>query len=142
VATVTFPDGTRVRAVGLAERREDDPERAFGLYLDEQWAPTWPADIVAWPDFGLPDEPEVAARQIADAFGRAEGGKLVEVGCLGGSGRTGTVLACMAILAGVAPGEAIEWVRTEYRPQAVETAEQEAWVEWFGRWAADTSLQA
>jgi hypothetical protein len=135
MAIVTFPDGTRVRAVPLAERREDDPERAFGLYLDEQWAPTWPADVVAWPDFGLPAEPEVAAQQIADAFRRAHGGELVEVGCLGGSGRTGTVLACMAILAGVAPGEAVAWVRDAYRPQAVETAEQEAWVEWFGSWA-------
>ena len=135
MAIVTFPDGSRVRAVGLAERREDDPERAFGLYLDEHWAPTWPADLVAWPDFGLPEEPEVAARQIVDAFGRAQRGELVEVGCLGGSGRTGTVLACMAILARVAPGEAVEWVREAYRPEAVETAEQEAWVEWFGRWA-------
>ena len=135
MAIVTFPDGSRVRAVGLAERREDDPERAFGLYLDEHWAPTWPADLVAWPDFGLPEEPEVAARQIVDAFGRAQRGELVEVGCLGGSGRTGTVLACMAILAAIAPGEAVEWVREAYRPEAVETAEQEAWVEWFGRWA-------
>ena len=135
MAIVTFPDGSRVRAVGLAERREDDPARAFGLYLDEHWAPTWPADLVAWPDFGLPEEPEAAARQIVDAFGRAQRGELVEVGCLGGSGRTGTVLACMAILGGVAPGEAVEWVREAYRPEAVETAEQEAWVEWFGRWA-------
>jgi hypothetical protein len=135
VAIVAFPDGSRVRASSLAERREDDPERAFGLYLDEHWAPTWPAALVAWPDFGLPEEPEVAARQIVDAFDRAERGELVEVGCLGGSGRTGTVLACMAILAGVAPGEAVEWVRDAYRPEAVETAEQEAWVEWFGRWA-------
>ena len=135
MAIVDFPDGSRVRASSLAERREDDPERAFGLYLDEHWAPTWPADLVAWPDFGLPEEPEVAARQIVDAFGRAQRGELVEVGCLGGSGRTGTVLACMAILAAVAPGEAVEWVREAYRPEAVETAEQEAWVEWFGRWA-------
>ena len=135
MAIVTFPDGSRVRAVGLADRREDDPERAFGLYLDEHWAPTWPAELVAWPDFGVPEDSEGAAGQIAGAFARAQRGELVEVGCLGGSGRTGTVLACMAILAGVAPGEAVEWVRAEYRPQAVETPEQEAWVEWFGRWA-------
>ena len=40
---VTFPDGSRVRAASLADRRPDDPERAYGLYLDERWAPTWPA---------------------------------------------------------------------------------------------------
>ena len=139
MATVTFPDGSRVRAVSLADRREDDPERAFGLYLDEHWAPTWPADLVAWPDFGVPEDPEAAAGQIAGAFARARRGEVVEVGCLGGSGRTGTVLACMAILAGVAPGQAVDWVRAAYRPQAVETPEQEAWVEWFGRWAASSS---
>ena len=135
VAIVTFPDGSRVRASALAERNAEDPERAYGLYLDARWEPTWPAEIVAWPDFGLPDEPEVAARQIAGAFRRAQEGELIEVGCLGGSGRTGTVLACMAVLAGVPAEEAVAWVRGVYRPQAVETPEQEAWVEWFGRWA-------
>jgi rhodanese/phosphatase family protein len=134
VAIVTFPDGSRVRASSLAERRSEDPERAYGLYLDERWAPTWPAELVAWPDFGVPGEPEVAARQIDAAFRRAQAGELVEVGCLGGSGRTGTVLACMAVLAGVPPEEAVSWVRAAYRPEAVETAEQEAWVRWFAGW--------
>ena len=53
------------------------------------------------------------------------------MGCLGGSGRTGTVLACMAVLAGVPGDEAVAWVRGAYRAQAVETPEQEAWVLWF-----------
>jgi hypothetical protein len=127
VAIVSFPDGSRVRASSLAERQPDDPERAYGLYLDPSWKPTWRAEIVAWPDF--------AARQIAAAFRRAQDGELVEVGCLGGSGRTGTVLACMAVLAGVPAEEAVAWARGAYRPQAVETPEQEAWVEWFARWA-------
>jgi hypothetical protein len=139
LAIVTFPDGSRVRAAPFAERRADDPERTFGLYLDERWAPTWPADVIAWPDFGLPDEPDVAARQITDAFQRARRGELVEVGCLGGTGRTGTVLACMAVLAGVPVAQAVPWVRAAYRPEAVETVEQEAWVQWFARWASDAS---
>ena len=128
-----------MQAASLADRRANDPERAYGLYLDERWAPTWPADVVAWPDFGLPAEPGVAARQISNAFLRASRGELVEVGCLGGSGRTGTVPACMAVLAGVPPAEAVPWVRSAYRPEAVETAEQEAWVQWFAGWAADDS---
>jgi len=139
VAIVTFPDGTRVRASPIAERREDDPERAYGLYLDAHWAPTWPAEVVAWQDFGLPEDPEAAARQIAEAFGRAQDG-LVEVGCIGGKGRTGTALACMAVLAGVPGSEAVAWVREAYRPEAVETPEQEAWVLWFAGWAAGRSL--
>jgi hypothetical protein len=40
----------------------------------------------------------------------------------------------MAVLAGVPPAEAVPWVRAAYRPEAVETAEQEAWVQWFAGW--------
>jgi hypothetical protein len=134
MAIVGFPDGTRVRASSFSDRRVDDPERTFGLYLDARWEPTWPATVVDWEDFGLPENPDLAAQQIAEAFGRARGGELVEVGCLGGSGRTGTVLACMAVLAGVPPTEAVAWVRASYRPEAVETADQEAWVRWFAQW--------
>jgi len=136
MAVVVFPDGSRVRASSIYYRRADDPDRAFGLYADPHWEPTWPADIISWRDFGLPEEPEVAARQIASAFDRARGGELVEVGCLGGCGRTGTVLACMAVLAGVPSSDAVAWVRAAYRPEAVETAEQERLVGWFARWAA------
>jgi hypothetical protein len=134
MAIVGFPDGTRVRASSISDRRVDDPERTFGLYLDACWQPTWPATVVDWEDFGLPENPELAAQQIAEAFGRARRGALVEVGCLGGSGRTGTVLACMAVLAGVSPAEAVAWVRAAYRPDAVETSDQEAWVRWFAEW--------
>jgi hypothetical protein len=56
---------------------------------------------------------------------RARLGERVEVGCLGGHGRTGTALACLAILTGHPPGEAVAWVRANYCADAVETAEQE-----------------
>jgi hypothetical protein len=128
---VTFPDGTRVRASGLADRRADDDERDFGLYLDEAWAPTWPACVIDWPDFGTPRDRPRAAADIRAAFARARAGERVEVGCLGGRGRTGTVLACMAVLAGVPPEAAVPWVRGAYDPRAVETPEQEEWVAWF-----------
>jgi Protein-tyrosine phosphatase len=128
---VTFPDGTRVRASSISERHVDDPERSFGLYLDARWQPSWPADLIEWEDFGLPVDAESARRLIQSAFRRARRGELVEVGCLGGTGRTGTVLACMAVLAGVAPSEAVAWVRAAYRSTAVETAEQEDWVRSF-----------
>jgi protein-tyrosine phosphatase family protein len=134
VAVVVFPDGSRVRASSIADRRVDDPDRAFGLYADPRWEPTWPADVIDWRDLGLPEEPEVAARQITRAVDRARGGELIEVGCLGGCGRTGTVLACMGVLAGVPAPDAVAWVRAAYRPEAVETSQQEEWVQWFARW--------
>lgn len=128
---VVFPDGTEVDARGLRERREDAPDRDFGLYMDSRWAPTWPAELIDWEDFGLPADPERAAVQIRGAFERARAGARVEVGCAGGLGRTGTVLGCMAILAGVSPGEAVSWVRHNYDPRAVETREQERFVREF-----------
>jgi protein-tyrosine phosphatase len=121
-----------VRASPLRERREDDPARDFGLYCDERWAPTWPAELIDWPDFGVPRDREAAAAQIRSAFARARAGERVEVGCAGGLGRTGTVLACMAMLAGVPAEDAVRWVRTNYDTRAVETEEQEGFVAWFG----------
>ena len=131
---VTFPDGTQVRAHGIAARDADDGWRQFGLYCDAAWQPDWPALTIDWPDFGLPAKPETAARQIVETFERAKQGERVEVGCLGGIGRTGTVLACMAVIAGVRREEAVTWVRQHYRPEAVETSAQANWVAWFAKW--------
>jgi len=133
MAFVAFPDGTVVIAAALADRLEANPNRDFGLYLDDAWRPTWDAVLIDWPDFGLPKEPHAAARAIQAAFLRAKAGERLEVGCLGGKGRTGTTLACMAILAGVEPLHAVEWVRAAYRPDAVEGPEQEAWALWFAK---------
>jgi hypothetical protein len=131
VAVVRFPDGTCVDAVGIRDRRPDNSDRDYGFYLDASWRPTWNADVIEWEDFGLPIDAEATADAICKAFGRAKRGQRLEVGCIGGLGRTGTVLACMAILAGVAPDQAVQWVREHYDPVAVETPEQEEWVLWF-----------
>ena len=128
-----LPDGTRIRASSIGERREQDPQRTYGLYLDAAWAPSWPAEIIEWQDLGAPADPERAAGQITDAYARAKAGEVVEIGCLGGLGRTGTVLACMAVLAGAEPEGAVPWVRRSYDARAVETAEQAEWVVWFAR---------
>jgi hypothetical protein len=139
---VILPDGTRVRACSLAEREEADSERSFGLYMDERWRPTWPAALIPWADFGLPLDSEEAARQIEAAFSRAKLGEVVEIGCVGGLGRTGTVLACLAVLAGIAPADAVPWVRRNYDVRAVETTEQEKWVQWFSQWAERASAES
>jgi protein-tyrosine phosphatase len=74
----------------------------------EGWQPTWPAEFIDWVDFGLPVDTPLASRLIAEIFHRARSGQLVEVGCHAGNGRTGSIIACMAILAGEAPNEAVE----------------------------------
>jgi hypothetical protein len=128
---VQFPDGTIIEAVGIHHCRRDKTYPDYGLYLDARWRPTWNADVIEWEDYGLPTDSAATADTICKAFGRAKQGQRVEVGCIGGLGRTGTVLACMAILAGVAPDHAVAWVRDHYDQAAVETPEQEDWVLWF-----------
>ena len=51
----------------------------------------------------------------------------VEIACNGGTGRTGTAIAILAVLAGVPPDDAVAWVRTNYRRRAVETPWQRRW---------------
>ena len=59
---------------------------------------------------------------------RSRRGEVVELGCLGAQGRTGTALSCLAILAGVPASEAIAWVRAAHCEKALETPEQAAFV--------------
>lgn len=127
-----LPSGRLIRRRGLRALPELAPDPDFGLYLlatpvqGVPWAHVW----VEWPDFGLPADPESADRAMIAAWGRTVDGR-VEVACMGGVGRTGTVLACMTALDGLHPAAAIEHVRAAYDPAAVETAEQVGYVTRF-----------
>lgn len=139
---VAFPDGVTVYASSARQRDKDDDSPDFGLYLDTVWVPRSMAYQLDWPDYGLPNSWSVAAQSIVDVYQKAAHGLWVEVGCIGGHGRTGTVLSCMAVLAGVKPSDAVEWVRKNYCDHAVETSRQEWWVEWFGSWVLGGSIPA
>lgn len=129
---VTFADGTTVVGARFLVEHPYATEAAptFGLYLDEHWAPPWDHAHLTWVDFGVPDALELRAA-LEDVLARARRGERVEVGCLGGHGRTGTALACLAILTGTPPEEAVGWVRAAYCEKAVETDEQRAFVAGF-----------
>ena len=60
----------------------------------------------------------------------------VAVACMGGVGRTGTVVACALVAAGWEAVDAIGEVRRLRHPTAVETPAQEAFVADFAREAA------
>ncbi len=62
-----------------------------------------------------------------DAWSRAAVER-VEVGCVGGRGRTGTMLAALAMMDGLDREEAISWVRERYDIHAVETPWQRWWL--------------
>ena len=124
---VRFADGTTVMGVRFLGDdpyvREDTPD--FGLYLDQRWAPPWPHEHLDWPDFGVPEDLDALRRALTDLLDRARKGERVEVGCLGGHGRTGTALACLAVLTGTPANAAAAWVRTNYCYKAIETDAQE-----------------
>lgn len=131
---VTFADGTTVVGarflVDNPYQRDQAP--TFGLYLDPRWAPPWDHAHLPWVDFGVPDADELRVA-LEDVLDRSRRGERVEVGCLGGHGRTGTALACLAVLTGTPPDEAVAWVRAAYCEKAVETDEQHAFVAVFHR---------
>lgn len=130
---VGLPDGTTITAVSFDAvdpyARERPPD--YGLYLDHRWQPPWVHDHLDWPDFGVPGDPASVLTALRSLLGRARSGERVEVGCLGGHGRTGTALACLAVLTGHPASDAVTWVRATYCPRAVETAAQEAFVARF-----------
>ncbi|WP_372470498.1 phosphatase domain-containing protein [Saccharothrix luteola] len=68
---------------------------------------------------------------IRDPHARAVAGERVEVACGGGVGRTGTVITCLAVLAGVPSGDVVAWARAHYNRRAVETPWQKRWVARF-----------
>jgi protein-tyrosine phosphatase family protein len=132
-SAVVLPDGTPITAVSFdaADPYSRDGRPDHGLYLDPQWQPPWPHDHLEWPDFGVPESATSALAALRSVLARARAGALVEVGCIGGHGRTGTALACLAILTGHPPGDAVAWVRAAYCRDAVETGKQEAFIVGF-----------
>jgi hypothetical protein len=129
-----LPSGRLIRGRGL--RREPVPEGpapSFGLYLLGKPPPPlpWEHRWLRWPDFRLPADDTEALAALTQAWERA-GAERVEVACAGGHGRTGTALACIAILDGVPSAEAVAFVREHYDAQAVETPAQRRYV---SRWS-------
>jgi Swiss Army Knife protein, DSP-PTPase phosphatase domain len=133
VGAIVLPDGTAVRG----RRRRDPPPPGplpeFGLYLEKPgaWQPEWSAEWIDWPDFRTPRDADGAADAIVRAYEQARAGRRVEVACGGGTGRTGTVIACMAVLAGGPVDDVVAWTRRTYRRHAVETPGQWRWIRWF-----------
>ena len=111
------------------------PEGARGLCLEAGAARAaeaeWQLDV---PDYGVPDEAGLRAilAQMLEAM-RTAPNDAYHIGCKAGIGRTGTVMACLAIMAGAVEGDPVAWLRAAYFQGAIETPGQEAFVRGFAR---------
>jgi hypothetical protein len=127
-----LPSGRLVRGRGLRRPLPEGPLPTFAVYLLGKAPPTfsWEATWVRWPDFRLPSDHSYTRVALVEAWQRAEAER-VEVACPGGRGRTGTALACLAVLDGVPPSQAVAYVREHYNARAVETPWQRRYVRRF-----------
>jgi hypothetical protein len=127
-----LPSGRLVRGRGLGRPVPEGPDPDFALYLLADVPPEvpWETRWVLWPDFGLPEDRHAAREALSQAWIRAADER-VEVACTGGRGRTGTALACLAVLDGVPNRKAVAYVRQHYSRRAVETFRQRRFVARF-----------
>lgn len=131
---LALPSGRLVRGRGLSrDVPPPGPDPEFGLYLlgKRPARSPWPTRWVRWPDFRLPTDRDDARQALLETWRRSDVER-VEVACGGGRGRSGTALACLAVLDGVPPDEAVAFVRRSYHRRAVETPLQRRYVERFG----------
>jgi hypothetical protein len=135
-----LPSGRLVRGRGLGRPLPDGVRPAFGLYLLGRPPPVvdWESRWLRWPDFRLPAVEAEVLPALTEVWERAATER-VEVACAGGHGRTGTALACLAILDGVPAAAAVAFVREHYDPHAVETPRQRRYV---ARWRGPAELSA
>lgn len=135
---IRLPDGSWVRGRGLRHPLPAGASPDHGLYLGSrrlrrrhEHRLSWPRQWIDWPDFLLPRDREQAIEQIRTLHRQTQAGHRVEVACGGGVGRTGTVIACLAVLAGLPAEQAVAWTRANYHHRAVETPWQRSWVRRF-----------
>jgi hypothetical protein len=124
-----LPSGRLVRGRGLRQPLPAGPTPTFAVYLLGSAPPAvaWQSRWLRWPDFWLPSDRAQAREILYDAWESATTQR-VEIACGGGRGRTGTALACLAVIDGVPANEAVAFVRQHYDPHAVETPWQRRYV--------------
>ncbi|MFF0622678.1 protein phosphatase [Streptomyces sp. NPDC004296] len=127
-----LPSGRLIRGRGLRRPLPDGPTPAYAVYLLGKQPPQvpWETEWLRWPDFRLPSDRAQARRVFREAWDRSAAER-VELACGGGRGRTGTALACLAVLDGVPADRAVEFVRRHYDRHAVETPWQKRYVRGF-----------
>ncbi len=129
---VELPSGRLVCGSALRSPLPHRIAPELGIYLlgSRPKPVPWESRWIRWPDFRLPADRVGARDVLREAWERAVDER-VEVACRGGRGRTGTALACLAVLDGVPAAEAVTWARERYHPRAIETPWQRRYVRRF-----------
>lgn len=86
-----------------------------------------------WRDWGTPERPRDFRQALKWILGELKTGAVVDIGCMGGHGRTGSALACLLILQGLTANDAAKWVRTRYCSEAIESQAQMRFLTTFSR---------
>ena len=127
-----LPSGRLVRGRSLRRALPPGSAPTFAVYLLSKPPPAvaWEARWVRWPDFWLPADQVHARKVLREAWENALTER-VEIACPGGRGRTGTALACVAVIDGLPAEQAVAYVRQHYDRRAVETPWQKRYVAHF-----------
>ena len=81
-----------------------------------------PTIFLDWPDMGVLEIEDLkpVVEYLANVIDIG-----IEIGCMGGHGRTGTLMALIMVHLGCKPGKAIKTIRKDYCHRAIETQKQE-----------------
>jgi protein-tyrosine phosphatase len=87
---------------------------------------------------GKPPKSVMAVDALLDEIRDVRAASDVVVACMGGIGRSGTIVACALVAAGQSPDRAIAHLRAVRHPTAVETRAQVAFVEAYAAYREDS----
>ena len=89
-----------------------------------------PTIFLDWPDMGVLEIEDL--KPVVDYLAsKIHMG--IEIGCMGGHGRTGTLMALIMVQLGCKPGKAIKTIRKDYCHRAIETQKQEELIKAYAK---------
>lgn len=144
---VVYPDETKIRISSQAidNSRDDNEHPDYACYFTTR-EPVCVATYLPWADFAWPKVGmDVVDLYVRDVIAHARAGEEVEIGCIGGHGRTGTFMALMGYHCGVvddgmevqdATDVLVKWVRETFCKEAIEGKKQEWYIAAYVAWYA------
>ena len=92
---------------------------------------------IRWPDRDIIPVNDLHTAVVFCHGTVADNSKVLEIGCHGAHGRTGTLLAAIIVYQGATAEEAIDQVRSEHCSHAIETKSQEMLIKEYQNYIAD-----